>query len=133
MAPLSHGHKGDMHVDAQPTAVQAHLEAKVMTVRRELSAEYRRRLDALEAEWAKRASSRASELETAHTLKLQQVRCRASCRTSTTKGGHLRACILGLCSTALACVTWWRLTLLWVVSRSLSSPAGWSVNAWRSA
>lgn len=79
-----------MHVDAQPTAVQAHLEAEVMTVRRELSAEYRRRLDALEAEWATRASSRASELETVYTLNLQQVRCRASCRTSTTKAvcGH---------------------------------------------
>lgn len=73
-----------MHVDAQPTAVQAHLEAEVMTVRRELSAEYRRRLDALEAEWATRASSRASELETAHTLKLQQVWCRASCKKCTT-------------------------------------------------
>lgn len=44
-----------------------------MTVRRELSSEYRRRLDALEAEWATRASTRATELEAAHALKLQQV------------------------------------------------------------
>jgi hypothetical protein len=50
------------------------MEAEVLTVRREMSNEYRRRLDALEAEWAARAASRATELEAAHGLKLQQVR-----------------------------------------------------------
>lgn len=60
------------------TCAQAQMEAEVLTVRREMSNEYRRRLDALEAEWATRATSRATELEAAHTLKLQQVR--ASCR-----------------------------------------------------
>ena len=49
-------------------------EAEVLAVRRELSAEYRRRLDALEAEWATRANTRSTELEAAHSLKLQQVR-----------------------------------------------------------
>lgn len=44
-----------------------------MAVRRDLSAEYRRRLDALETEWAARAATRSSELEAAHALKLQQV------------------------------------------------------------
>jgi hypothetical protein len=45
-----------------------------MNVRRELSSEYRRRLDALESEWTARVSTRASELEAAHALRLQQVR-----------------------------------------------------------
>lgn len=54
--------------------VQAHLDAEVLSVRHELSAEYRRRLDALEAEWATRASTRSTELEASHSLKLQQVR-----------------------------------------------------------
>lgn len=53
--------------------LQAQLDAEVLSVRRELSAEYRRRLDALEAEWATRASTRSTELEAAHSLKLQQV------------------------------------------------------------
>ena len=53
---------------------QAQLDAEVLSLRRELSAEYRRRLDALEAEWATRASTRSTELESAHALKLQQVR-----------------------------------------------------------
>jgi hypothetical protein len=61
-----------------------------MTVRRELSAEYRRRLDTLEAEWATRATARSAELETAHTLKLQQVRRRAS--SGRPSGRNMLAC-----------------------------------------
>jgi hypothetical protein len=53
------------------------MEAEVLTVRREMSNEYRRRLDALEAEWAARATFRTTELEAAHTLKVQQVRVHA--------------------------------------------------------
>lgn len=59
-------------MDPMPS-LQAQMDAEVLAVRRELSAEYRRRLDSLEAEWATRAAARATELEAAHALKLQQV------------------------------------------------------------
>ncbi|WIA16070.1 hypothetical protein OEZ85_012795 [Tetradesmus obliquus] len=49
------------------------MEHKLLAVKRELSADYKRRLDALEAEWAARSQSRTQELESTHALKLQQV------------------------------------------------------------
>jgi hypothetical protein len=49
------------------------MESKLLAVKRELSADYKRRLDALEAEWAARSQVRTQELEATHALKLQQV------------------------------------------------------------
>lgn len=49
------------------------MEHKLLAVKRELSADYKRRLDALEAEWAARSQARTQELESTHALKLQQV------------------------------------------------------------
>lgn len=54
--------------------MQAQLEAEVQIMRRELAAEYKRQLEALEAECTARANARTAELEAAHALKLQQVR-----------------------------------------------------------
>jgi hypothetical protein len=50
------------------------MEAKLLAVKRELSADYKRRLDALEAEWAAHSQARTQELESTNALKLQQVR-----------------------------------------------------------
>lgn len=51
------------------------MEAKLLAVKKELSADYKRRLDSLEAEWAARSQARTNELEATHALKQQQVGC----------------------------------------------------------
>lgn len=50
------------------------MEARLLSIKKELSADYKRRLDTLEADWASRAAARTAELEGTHALKLQQVR-----------------------------------------------------------
>eukprot|EP00775_Hariotina_reticulata_P004489 gene4489-4742_t len=48
------------------------MEERLLALRKELSADYKLRLDSLEAEWSSRSQARITELEATHTLKLQQ-------------------------------------------------------------
>lgn len=57
------------------------MEGKLLSIKKELSADYKRRLDSLEAEWKCRSAARLAELEGTHALKLQQVGRKASCLT----------------------------------------------------
>jgi hypothetical protein len=68
------------------------MESKLLAVKRELSADYKRRLDALEAEWASRSQARTQELESTQALKLQQVWLHA----------WARVCMAGMA----ACMKW---------------------------
>lgn len=49
------------------------LEAKIISVKKELSADYKRRLETMEAEWQTRSEGRLAEAEATYALKMQQV------------------------------------------------------------
>lgn len=49
------------------------MQERLLALRKELSADYKLRLDSVEVEWSSRTQARVAELEATHALKLQQV------------------------------------------------------------